>query len=367
MSGGSSADDQRTIRRSVIDPPGAPPLDDGIVDRIMTFCPTLPRSNPLFSFQKPSTVFSNRTRSKSITRAVAYNVIGPLPQALRIVWYPYYDDDENRLGYRRPPVQAKDLDPTHVAAACPEEHSAIVITAEEKDKLQENSKSDTGNTLYIGYFYVPLANIWTARKVKPWKEDEPVTKYILDTIVGSQCATFGGPKLLTEASASPATLLFSSSHSSLKSELILRSDWHRLTAEPTKFLKGKLKYRLYRPMVTASFSAATSHLHKSDALWPWIAGIFDVKQTPGAWDGWGRDMTYCEPCLTKFLEDHVWLWYLNERVQKGWVPSGNCWYGYNCKTMVHKRSRVFAKNHLCVPTKEPNGICTVSDALHMNE
>jgi hypothetical protein len=125
---------------------------------------------------------------------------------------------------------------------------------------------------------------------------------------GSQCATFGGLKLLTEASASPATLLFSSSHS----ELVLCSDWHRLIAEPTKFLKGKLKYS---PTVTASFSAATSHLHKSDALGPWIAGIFDVKQTPGAWDGWGREMSYCEPCLTKFLEDHVWLWYLNERVQ----------------------------------------------------
>jgi hypothetical protein len=46
------------------------------------------------------------------------------------------------------------------------------------------TESDTGNTLYIGYFDVPLANIWTARKVKPWK-DEPVTKYILDTIVGA--------------------------------------------------------------------------------------------------------------------------------------------------------------------------------------
>ncbi|KAJ7898993.1 hypothetical protein B0H13DRAFT_2664456 [Mycena leptocephala] len=449
-----------------IDSPGAPPLDDDIVDRIMTFCPTFATLQSAILVSKAfHSVF--QSHPKSITRAVAYNVIGPaLPQALRVVRYPYYDDD----GDRRPPVQAKDLDPTHMAATCPEEHSAIVVTAEEKDKLQENSKvvdaleniysltqkdrtskrsvltpeeswrfrraayrimlycnifpgtrydldelvdlgkagvkriqrqrtavlneyptdellqvyavarfmrdvlevidedsadqdvidtllatgpdgvvrawearsyddvddelywlgteSDTGNTLYIGYFDVPLANIWTARKVKPWK-DKPVTKYILDTIVGaddtcSQCATFGGLKLLTEA------------------------NWHRLIAEPTKFLKGKLKYS---PTVTASFSAATSHLHKSDALGPWIAGIFDVKQTPGAWDGWGREMSYCEPCLTKFLEDHVWLWYLNERVQKGWVPPENCWYGYNCKTMVHKRSHVFAKNHLCVPTK----------------
>lgn len=40
-------------------------------------------------------------------------------------------------------------------------------------------------TLYIGYFDVPFANIWKARKVNPPKNDEPATKYILDTIVGA--------------------------------------------------------------------------------------------------------------------------------------------------------------------------------------
>jgi hypothetical protein len=62
------------------------------------------------------------------------------------------------------------------------------------------------------------------------------------------------------------------------------------------FLKGELKKS---PTVTASFSAsfsaATSPLHRTDALGPWIAGIFDARQTPGAWDGWERDMSYCEP------------------------------------------------------------------------
>lgn len=38
--------------------------------------------------------------------------------------------------------------------------------------------------LYTGYFSIPLDNIWTARKVKLPKEDEPATKYILDTIIG---------------------------------------------------------------------------------------------------------------------------------------------------------------------------------------
>jgi hypothetical protein len=46
-------------------------------------------------------------------------------------------------------------------------------------------ESDDNNTLYTGYFDVPFAHIWSARKVIPPKSDEPATKYILDTIVGA--------------------------------------------------------------------------------------------------------------------------------------------------------------------------------------
>ncbi|KAF8179332.1 hypothetical protein K438DRAFT_1254882 [Mycena galopus ATCC 62051] len=191
------------------------------------------------------------------------------------------------------------------------------------------TESDTRNTLYTGYFDVPFASIWSARKVPPPESDEPATKYILDTVVGSddtcsQCAAPGGLKLLTEA------------------------NWDRLGVDLQTFLKGQLQNS---PTVTASFSAATKHLQKSDDLGPWIAGMFDVKKTPGAWDGWERDMSYCQPCLTKFLEDHVWVWYLDYRVQKGWVPPENCPFGYNCKKIAASRDHVFAKNHLCAPTK----------------
>lgn len=81
-------------------------------------------------------------------------------------------------------------------------------------------------------------------------------------------------------------------------------DWDRLSVNLETLLMGKLKDS---PTVTASFSAATKHLQKSDDLGPWIAGMFEVKTTPGAWDGWDRDMSYCEPYLTKFLVNHVWV------------------------------------------------------------
>jgi hypothetical protein len=46
-------------------------------------------------------------------------------------------------------------------------------------------EEDEENALYKGYFSLPLENIWAARKMKPPKDDEPATKWILDTINGA--------------------------------------------------------------------------------------------------------------------------------------------------------------------------------------
>ncbi|KAJ7848824.1 hypothetical protein B0H14DRAFT_2766833 [Mycena olivaceomarginata] len=56
-------------------------------------------------------------------------------------------------------------------------------------------------------------------------------------------------------------------------------------------------------------------------------------------------------CFTKFLEEHLWIWILEERIKGGWTPPEDCWYGWNCRTQVHKRSHAETKNHLCIPTK----------------
>ncbi|KAJ6460528.1 hypothetical protein C8R45DRAFT_1108942 [Mycena sanguinolenta] len=67
------------------------PLDDDIVGQIMVSCPT-------FGTLEVSALASKafyrglRAHPKSITRAVAYNIVGPaLPQALRVIRYPYDD------------------------------------------------------------------------------------------------------------------------------------------------------------------------------------------------------------------------------------------------------------------------------------
>ncbi|KAJ7821370.1 hypothetical protein B0H14DRAFT_2831422 [Mycena olivaceomarginata] len=439
------------------------PLDDDIVDRILTFCPTFTTLQSMILVSKAFyAVF--QTHPKSITRAVAYNIVGPaLPQALRVIRFPLVNLDGT--------LRDEKEDPDTLATTLPEEHSPSIITAEEQQVLQENStvvetlediyslthKDRTSTTsvltqeeswrfrramyriwlycnifpgnrytledidfdedniklvqrqrtavlseyptdellqiyavvrfmrgileavsdeednlttivdillsvgptavecawkyqsreaieddiefplhevdedipLYTGYFSIPLDNIWTARKVKLPKEDEPATKYILDTIIGgndtcSQCTAPGGLALLTEA------------------------NWHRIPANPIQFLKNKLKIT---PTVTTPFNAHFHHVSDNDAIGAWISSIFTVPKAGPEWDGWERDKSYCQPCLCKFLEEHVWRWFLQERINGGWSPPENCWYGYNCKTMVHQRAHAEGKNHLCVPIK----------------
>ncbi|KAF7341678.1 hypothetical protein MSAN_02066100 [Mycena sanguinolenta] len=105
------------------------PLNDDIVGQIMAFCPTF---NTLLATILVSKAFHRvfQTHPKSIIRAVSYNVVGPaLPQALRVIRYPYHD-------YCTP----KD-DPSAMAGACPEDWQNLpVICADEISMLEENAR-----------------------------------------------------------------------------------------------------------------------------------------------------------------------------------------------------------------------------------
>ncbi|KAF8160443.1 hypothetical protein K438DRAFT_1859751 [Mycena galopus ATCC 62051] len=454
------------------------PVDDDIVDRIMIFCPTFGTLQAIILVSKAFySVY--QTHPKSITRAVAYNMVGPaLPQALRVIRYPYATPED---GNRR------EDEPAALATDCPEEHSPSVITTDEKARLQDNAKiigalediysltqkdrtsrvsvltseeswrfrraayrimhyctlfsvdhhdddfdgdgisddvvkhvhrqrtavlneysthellqlyavmrffrsiledvtageddqstrvdilltsgpegakfawedrsydsldddvsvqldNDLEWPLYVGYFSVPLDNIWTARKVKPPKDEEPATKWILDEIRGandtcSQCAAPGGLTLLTEA------------------------NWHRMQPfYPLGFLKGRLQHT---PTIRTTILDAVNRCYVNEGFGPWIASVFDFAAaertrvsgaststvTTSEWDGWDRDKSYCQPCLTKFLVEHTWRWLKDDMVKGGWMPPEDCWYGYNCRTMVHNHAHATKKNHLCVPTR----------------
>ncbi|KAF7290372.1 hypothetical protein HMN09_01295200 [Mycena chlorophos] len=127
------------------------PLDDDLIDRILIFCPTFETLQSAILVSKHFyRVFE--THPKSITRAVAYNVVGAaLPAALRVIRYPYpiinpeeEDEEEEEDGAAdsegaafRTMVKRSKLDPHTLGEACPEVHGPSIMTAEEKNRLNE--------------------------------------------------------------------------------------------------------------------------------------------------------------------------------------------------------------------------------------
>jgi hypothetical protein len=34
------------------------------------------------------------------------------------------------------------------------------------------------------------------------------------------------------------------------------------------------------------------------------------------WEGWEKDLSDSQPCLSRFMEEHLWKWYLGERSER---------------------------------------------------
>ncbi|KAJ7914378.1 hypothetical protein B0H13DRAFT_2002953, partial [Mycena leptocephala] len=183
--------------------------------------------------------------------------------------------------------------------------------------------------LFVRYFSLPLQSIWTTRNITPPKEDDPASTWILDQVNGandtcSHCATSGGLQLYTAANS------------------------ERFPIFLANLLKNNLKLN---QTVTPPFYVATAHLVNSDSLGSFLSNLFALPHTAPAFDNWGQTGSYCFVCFTKFLEEHLWIWFLEERIKGGWTPPEDCWYGWNCRTQIHKRSHAETKNHLCIPSK----------------
>ncbi|KAF7326983.1 hypothetical protein MSAN_02492100 [Mycena sanguinolenta] len=102
-------------------------LNDDIVGEILAFSPTFKTLHATVLVSKAFyRVF--RAHPKSITRAVAYNLVGPaLPQALRVIRHPYRDYLMDKAPFPR-------------IAACPEDCAPPVIAAREKMELEANAR-----------------------------------------------------------------------------------------------------------------------------------------------------------------------------------------------------------------------------------
>jgi hypothetical protein len=64
------------------------------------------------------------------------------------------------------------------------------------------------------------------------------------------------------------------------------------------------------------FLAAPAHLVNADALGPFIRDFFALTAyTPPTLDVWGRGNSYYPASSTRFLEEHLWVWWFEQRVK----------------------------------------------------
>ncbi|KAJ7641304.1 hypothetical protein FB45DRAFT_899901 [Roridomyces roridus] len=445
------------------------PLVEDVIGRILTFCPDFATLHAVVLASKQFHAVY-QTHPKSITQAVAYNIVGPaLPAALRVLRYPSRDINEDSS------------DPLTVTSVCVEESSASIITWDEKMQLVKNAeeiavlediysikfKSRHSRTsvltpeeshrfqraayraeLFSAIFpadtwsvddideldsvaisniqeqRAALLNVYDTRELLELFSFVRFMRAILKGIVAAErhidILLTAGPTRILEAweddigwdssnadtpnrlfdgyyarafakhkdilnppteddGGSAARWLLSDvpevndtcSHCLTRGglELLTEANWHLHPISQRSL--GRLKSRLtnnstlFDPVNKAVAVAGTTAVRLVDVdftprgpslfiFWGgWISAVFDFAQTAGQSEfaSWTKDQSYCVPCLGRFLDENVWRWLLAERVKEGWVPPEDCWYGYNCRTQVHKYTHATTKNHLAVPTR----------------
>ncbi|KAF8230080.1 hypothetical protein L208DRAFT_141033 [Tricholoma matsutake] len=134
------------------------PLDDDIIDRILTFLPSFSALGATILASKHfHTIF--KSHPNSVLRSVAYNVTGPaLPQAMRVIRYsPKQLDSEQDSLSNTPPIRPwAETDPispiTGEEASRLTENAAIVAALEDvfssrhKDRTSQTSKLDSAES-----------------------------------------------------------------------------------------------------------------------------------------------------------------------------------------------------------------------------
>ncbi|KAJ7262633.1 hypothetical protein C8J57DRAFT_1071235 [Mycena rebaudengoi] len=184
--------------------------------------------------------------------------------------------------------------------------------------------NDGDNALFSGFFSTPLQNIWTDRH-----EDPPQSKWepIIDdgSIESPRCTI--------------ALFLLVQGYS-LNFPQVL--NWATFPRHFSPFLKALLPQNAVETEILSTFTSANG----SEIL---IAGLYDVKTSD--FDAWKKEDPLCTECLNSFISAHLHLWLLDHKTKGGWVPTDDCWYGWGCRTQVHKRHHALAINHLCAPTR----------------
>ncbi|KDQ62628.1 hypothetical protein JAAARDRAFT_30540 [Jaapia argillacea MUCL 33604] len=76
-----------------------------------------------------------------------------------------------------------------------------------------------------------------------------------------------------------------------------------------------------------------------------------MHQMFNAAEGWNENDWLCIDCISAFRKEHLMGWWVNRKLAGGSLLLEDCWYGYNCRTQVHKEAHASKLNHLCAPTR----------------
>ncbi|KAF7292006.1 hypothetical protein MIND_01226300 [Mycena indigotica] len=185
------------------------------------------------------------------------------------------------------------------------------------------------NPVFEGYFSLPLENIWKKRGDPEYEQFAVPSTHILDNIVSKDatcpwCGYKAGLRMLNA------------------------TNWTRLFVPIPTLLKSNLKRN---PIAQEDVTSFTANVINSDAFGPFIVHLFSfTTHTAPEFDKWKSTDSYCFSCLLRFLEAHLWVWLLEEKLKAGWITPENCWYGWDCRTQTN-RSHAERRNHFCAPTK----------------
>ncbi|KAJ6517946.1 hypothetical protein C8R47DRAFT_1231619 [Mycena vitilis] len=207
-------------------------------------------------------------------------------------------------------------------------HRARTTDAFEAALEPEMLSSGEDNALYGGFFEGPLARIWEERDVVVRDKEGVDADVILD---GEE-----GVGVVKEDKCAQCGLVVSGD-----ARLWTESTWPTLISiDFCALLPGLLPQN---EVEAAALVPLLMHPNRGAAVV--LRGIFDDGLLAKEYKGkWKKSDTLCGGCLDTLVGAHLHLWLYERKVEDGWKPTQNCWYGYNCKTQVHKIVHARNKN-----------------------
>ncbi|KAI0094561.1 hypothetical protein BDY19DRAFT_988387 [Irpex rosettiformis] len=130
-------------------------------------------------------------------------------------------------------------------------------------------------------------------------------------------------------------------------------NWHFLggvmSATPiTQNLPGLL---LRSPIEISVIS--NNFFNRDDFDWgAFTVEIFDFEMPVPEEVVWDKEQWYCQTCITKLFTTRFPWWWMARPKSEHAPAKENCWYGWNCRTQLHRPGHALKLNHFCEPTRD---------------